>query len=62
MPRVGRGPDVALTANALDVRRAAWDAAGVHAFLTKPIDPVMLATTLAEACAIERHEAETAVA
>ncbi|CAN7228908.1 ATP-binding protein [Brevundimonas sp. LjRoot202] len=51
----GGTPVIALTANALDVHRAAWDAAGVHAFLTKPIDPVMLARTLAEACAAERR-------
>jgi len=53
----GATPVIALTANALDVHRAAWDAAGVHAFLTKPIDPVMLAGTLAEACAAERRPA-----
>jgi signal transduction histidine kinase/ActR/RegA family two-component response regulator len=58
----GATPVIALTANALDVHRAAWDAAGVHAFLTKPIDPVMLATTLAQACAAERKTAEAAVA
>ena len=58
----GDTPVIALTANALDVHRAAWDAAGVHAFLTKPIDPVMLASTLAEACAVERPRAEVAVA
>ena len=46
----GATPIVALTANALDLHRAAWDAAGVHAFLTKPIDPVLLARTLAGAC------------
>jgi len=46
-----RTPLIALTANAMDVHRAAWDATGVHAFLTKPIDPVLLAETLAEACA-----------
>ena len=51
----GATPVIALTANALDTHRAAWDAAGVHAFLTKPIDPVMLARTLAEACAAERR-------
>ena len=55
-------PVIALTANALDMHRAAWDAAGVHAFLTKPIDPVTLAATLAQACAAERTEAESAVA
>jgi len=43
-------PVVALTANALDVHRAAWDAAGVQGFLTKPIDPAMLARTLSEVC------------
>ena len=44
-------PLVALTANAMDVHRAAWEATGVHAFLTKPIDPALLAMTLGEACA-----------
>jgi signal transduction histidine kinase/CheY-like chemotaxis protein len=58
----GDTPVVALTANALDLHRAAWDAAGVHAFLTKPIDPVLLAATLAEACALERPGADSAVA
>jgi len=58
----GATPVVALTANALDLHRAAWDAAGVHAFLTKPIDPVLLAATLAEACALERPGADSAVA
>ncbi|WP_332655563.1 ATP-binding protein [Brevundimonas sp.] len=53
----GGTPVIALTANALDVHRAAWDAAGVHAFLTKPIDPVLLAGTLAEACAAVRQDA-----
>ncbi|KQW79625.1 ATP-binding protein [Brevundimonas sp. Root1279] len=56
-------PVIALTANALDTHRAAWESAGVHAFLTKPIDPIMLAKTLAEACAAERKvDVETAVA
>jgi signal transduction histidine kinase/ActR/RegA family two-component response regulator len=59
----GGTPVIALTANAMENHRAAWAAAGVHAFLTKPIDPVMLAATLAEACAAERREpAESAVA
>jgi signal transduction histidine kinase/CheY-like chemotaxis protein len=52
-------PLIALTANALDVHRAAWAEAGVHAFLTKPIDPVLLAETLAQACA-ERQETDAA--
>ncbi|MDB5422430.1 MAG: integral rane sensor hybrid histidine kinase [Brevundimonas sp.] len=41
---------IALTANAMDVHRAAWGDVGAQAFLTKPIDPVLLARTLAEAC------------
>jgi CheY-like chemotaxis protein len=57
-----RTPLIALTANAMDVHRAAWDATGVHAFLTKPIDPALLAATLAEACAeaVDEDEARTA--
>jgi two-component system, sensor histidine kinase len=47
-------PVVALTANALDVHRAAWAEAGVARFLTKPIDPTLLVQTLAEACAAPR--------
>ncbi|MBJ7447323.1 MAG: response regulator [Brevundimonas sp.] len=43
-------PVIALTANAMDTHRAAWHAVGVHAFLTKPINPALLAMTLAEAC------------
>lgn len=54
-------PVIALTANAMDVHRAAWDAAGVYAFLTKPIDAVLLAETLGQACA-ERAETNAAVA
>jgi CheY-like chemotaxis protein len=50
-------PLIALTANAMDVHRAVWDATGVYAFLTKPIDPVLLAQTLAEACASVEDEA-----
>jgi signal transduction histidine kinase/ActR/RegA family two-component response regulator len=55
-------PVIALTANAMDVHRAAWDAEGVHAFLTKPIDPALLAATLAEACAETVEAREAAVA
>jgi signal transduction histidine kinase/ActR/RegA family two-component response regulator len=54
-------PIIALTANALDVHRQAWEAAGVHAFLTKPIDPVVLARTLAAACIVSA-EARSEVA
>jgi signal transduction histidine kinase/ActR/RegA family two-component response regulator len=50
-------PILALTANAMDVHRAAWDEAGVAGFLTKPIDPELLARTLAEACAQPRRAA-----
>lgn len=55
-------PVIALTANALDTHRAAWNQVGVHAFLTKPIDPILLASTLAEACADDGASVETAVA
>lgn len=55
-----RTPVVALTANAMDVHKAAWDAAKVHAFLTKPIDPPLLARTLSEACAVSAAQAEAA--
>jgi two-component system, sensor histidine kinase len=51
-------PVIALTANAMDVHKAAWDAAGVHAFLTKPIDAPLLARTLGEACAERRPAAK----
>ncbi|MDP3406342.1 MAG: ATP-binding protein [Brevundimonas sp.] len=43
-------PLIALTANAMDVHRSAWEDTGVHAFLTKPIDLGLLAATLVEAC------------
>ncbi|WP_396593945.1 ATP-binding protein [Brevundimonas sp. R86498] len=56
-----RTPLIALTANAMDVHRSAWDETGVHAFLTKPIDLVLLAATLTEACAA-RDEAQGAAA
>lgn len=58
----GATPVLALTANALDAHRAAWDAVGVHAFLTKPIDPTTLASALAQACAAEREAVPAAVA
>ena len=57
-----RTPLIALTANAMDVHRAAWDATGVYAFLTKPIDPVLLTATLAEACAGSVEETNAQVA
>lgn len=41
-------PIIALTANAMDIHRAAWTEVGADAFLTKPIDPAVLARTLAE--------------
>ncbi|MBL0947039.1 ATP-binding protein [Brevundimonas sp.] len=43
-------PVIALTANAMDTHRAAWDALGVADFLTKPIDPTRLINSLARAC------------
>lgn len=42
-------PVIALTANAMDSHRAAWNDVGVAAFLTKPIDPEALAGSLAKA-------------
>jgi signal transduction histidine kinase len=42
-------PVIALTANALDVHRQAWLAVGVDNFLTKPIDPAALVSTLERA-------------
>jgi signal transduction histidine kinase/CheY-like chemotaxis protein len=41
-------PIIALTANALDVHRAAWAELGTQGFLTKPIDPALLIRTVAE--------------
>ncbi|WP_374514864.1 ATP-binding protein [Brevundimonas sp.] len=55
-------PIIALTANALDTHKTAWDAVGVHAFLTKPIDPALLTETLAGACRRPADPAESAVA
>lgn len=49
-------PLIALTANAMDVHRAAWTSVGAEAFLTKPIDPVVLARALAEACEARRRD------
>ena len=43
-------PVIALTANAMDTHRAAWDALGVADFLTKPIDPTRLINSLVQAC------------
>ena len=50
--RAGRGPNqstpiVALSANAMDHHRKAWSDIGVDDFLTKPVDPEALITTLA---------------
>ena len=47
-------PVIALTANAMGTHREAWEAAGVHVFLTKPIDPMALAGALLEACNSDR--------
>ena len=58
----GQTPVIALTANALDTHKAAWDQVGVHAFLTKPIDPELLAATLFQACEDVGEPADAAVA
>ena len=55
-------PLVALTANAMDIHRAAWTEVGAEAFLTKPIDPAILARTLSELTADRSHTDEIAVA
>jgi signal transduction histidine kinase/CheY-like chemotaxis protein len=55
-------PLVALTANAMDMHRTAWEAVGAAAFLTKPIDPVLLARTLADACTAREDAVAAAVA
>ncbi|WP_165844084.1 ATP-binding protein [Phenylobacterium kunshanense] len=47
-PNAG-APVVALTANALDHHRAEWASVGVHAFVSKPIDPRELVAALIEA-------------
>lgn len=52
--KAGQGPNaatpvIALTANALDHHRAAWAEVGVHAFVSKPIDPQFLMNALAAA-------------
>lgn len=57
-----RTPIIALTANAMDVHREAWAAVGAYAFMTKPIDPVLLAATLVEACAEADVDQTAAVA
>ena len=41
-------PVVALTANALESHRQAWAEVGVHTVLTKPIDPDLLISALAD--------------
>lgn len=47
-------PIVALTTNALDHHRAAWDEVGAAGFLSKPIDPRELVATLARAADARR--------
>lgn len=49
-------PVIALTANALDTHRAAWAAIGVVDFLTKPIEPARLISTLEDA--VTQNEAD----
>lgn len=49
-------PVIALTANALEAHRAAWAAIGVMDFLTKPIEPALLISTLEDA--VSKHDAD----
>jgi CheY-like chemotaxis protein len=66
--RQGDGPNasapiIALTANALGHHRDAWEAVDAFAFLTKPIDPNLLVSTLLaayEATAIDAPESAAA--
>ena len=39
-------PIIAITANAMEGHRAAWEAVGVAAFVTKPIQPALLSAAL----------------
>ena len=55
-------PLIALTANAMDVHRAAWAEVGAEAFLTKPIDPILLVRTLTDLVASRPREDQIAVA
>ena len=50
LPGIADLPIVAVTANAMDTHRAAWEALGVADFVTKPIDPTRLINSLARAC------------
>ena len=51
MPRIAALPLIALTANATEADRAACLAAGMDAFMTKPLDPEDLAERLTALCA-----------
>lgn len=55
-------PIVALTANALDHHRAAWNEVGAAGFLSKPIDPRELVATLAKAAESRRRDREARAA
>ena len=55
-------PLAALTANAMDVHRAAWAEVGAEAFLTKPIDPILLVRTLTDLVAARPAADHVAVA
>jgi signal transduction histidine kinase/ActR/RegA family two-component response regulator len=49
-----RTPIIALTANAFDDQRAAWEAVGAAGYVTKPIDPATLMAAIA--AAVEARE------
>ncbi len=55
-------PLIALTANAMDIHRAAWKEVGADAFLTKPIDPALLARTVAELVEDAKYTKQSAFA
>lgn len=55
-------PLIALTANAMDIHRAAWTEVGANAFLTKPIDPALLARTVSELVEEAHYTKQSAIA
>jgi signal transduction histidine kinase/ActR/RegA family two-component response regulator len=63
--RAERGPNqltpiIALTANAMDYHKKAWAEVGVYDFLTKPIEPELLLSTLQKSVPVAGGETEQA--